>query len=437
MGVLTQSGPLAVLLRVIMAPAFWLEQARGRRRLGLLLLYLMLALVAGFFFWWATSLNGLPDVGEPTGAQTLPSGKIPDDQNAFVLYRQAQKLLKPRTVDVDPQKLWLVVRKGWASADPPYHAWVAKNREALAVWRQGTERPLAVPPPPERVNEADLSTFANMALLEGSRFEAEGDMSQAWAWYRAVSRSSRHASMRTGLYGRDAGVAIHSLACDRITQWAAEPTVDAALLRQALEEVQAIDAMTPRNSEVLGVEYRDILHRLDPPERVLAHSMDRDVMWFDHVHLFVMREPERTRRILRLIFANWQAQVDKPRRSRPPSMPLVPGPSSAQFTMFASDPSAPPAARALEPAAMGRWFTSWTLAWRSVVPIDLLWSQIDQERVSQGVLVVSLADQLYLREHGKTAPSPEALVGPYLKKLPDGYEEPGKAEPDPTASPVP
>ena len=48
---------------------------------------------------------------------------------------------------------------------------------------------------------------------------------------------------------------------------------------------------------------------------------------------------------------------------------------------------------------------------------------IDRERPRQARLVVHLADQLYRREHGGPPPSPAALVGPYLKGLPEGYDE--------------
>ena len=34
-------------------------------------------------------------------------------------------------------------------------------------------------------------------------------------------------------------------------------------------------------------------------------------------------------------------------------------------------------------------------------------------------LVILLASQLYRRDHGTDPPSDEALVGPYLKELPD------------------
>jgi hypothetical protein len=55
---------------------------------------------------------------------------------------------------------------------------------------------------------------------------------------------------------------------------------------------------------------------------------------------------------------------------------------------------------------------------------------VDRERARQARLVVHLADQLYRREHGgHPPPSPSALVGPYLKALPEWLDEPMSAGP--------
>jgi hypothetical protein len=35
--------------------------------------------------WWLTSLNGLPDIGEPFDVAAFRSFRVPDDQNAFGL----------------------------------------------------------------------------------------------------------------------------------------------------------------------------------------------------------------------------------------------------------------------------------------------------------------------------------------------------------------
>ncbi len=58
---------------------------------------------------------------------------------------------------------------------------------------------------------------------------------------------------------------------------------------------------------------------------------------------------------------------------------------------------------------------------------------VDRERTRQAGLVVHLADQLYRREHGGAPPpSPSALVGHYLKALPEAFDpNPGPTEAKP------
>ena len=49
-------------------------------------------------------------------------------------------------------------------------------------------------------------------------------------------------------------------------------------------------------------------------------------------------------------------------------------------------------------------------------------------------LVMLLATHLYRRERGTEPPTPEALVGPYLKRLPAEYPEEGWNEVKPGAA---
>jgi hypothetical protein len=80
-----------------------------------------------------------------------------------------------------------------------------------------------------------------LAALEGSRLEEQGKMAEAWVWYRAMLRSSRMVSRHAGLVERRYGAKMHFLAAKRILRWAADPRVDAGLLRRALDDVLAAD----------------------------------------------------------------------------------------------------------------------------------------------------------------------------------------------------
>lgn len=56
------------------------------------MLAIALALTAGgVAIWWKTSLNGLPDIGDPFDVSAFRAIKMPDEQNAFSYYRRAGK----------------------------------------------------------------------------------------------------------------------------------------------------------------------------------------------------------------------------------------------------------------------------------------------------------------------------------------------------------
>ena len=66
---------------------------------------------------------------------------------------------------------------------------------------------------------------------------------------------------------------------------------------------------------------------------------------------FWRREPERSRRVIRLAIANWLAYYDLPPDRRPEPDPSVSGP----FDFYAFGPEAPANARTLSPEALDRW----------------------------------------------------------------------------------
>ena len=106
---------------------------------------MLLAMIVGPPVWWTMQLLGLPDIGDPFDVQAFRAFTIPDDRNAYVLYHQAATLLKPwdpyRQDRGQPRSNMLAP---WSKAIPELRRWAEENREALAVYRQGTERPDAL-----------------------------------------------------------------------------------------------------------------------------------------------------------------------------------------------------------------------------------------------------------------------------------------------------
>jgi hypothetical protein len=278
-----------------------------------------------------------------------------------------------------------------------------------------------------------------------TRLEERGDLAGAWGWYRAVLRTSHHEGAYGGVAGRSMAQGWRFWLSFRLTAWAADPRTTAAMLRQALEDTLACGAIRPSESYTLEVEYRWLDRLLanqgSPAREVTArkwnaifgipdHYLSPDQMqavydWWR----FWRREPERSRRVIRLAIANWLAYDDLPPDRRPQPDLRV----SGKYDFYAFGPEAPARARSLSPVDLDRWLAT-TLDAQELLPRFDWRSLRIQERAEHRQIVVLLASQLYRREHGKDPPSDEALVGPYLKELPDdGSDDTGRQAPS-TAS---
>src|SRR5262249_23262441 len=226
----------------------------------------------------------------------------------------------------------------------------------------------------------------------------------------------------------------------RLAQWAADRRTTPALLRQALDDVLACGVFRASETYTLQAEYLQLEGLLDGPNSPGRHGpLWRLHAFFKswellpkHEQLQVMadawrfwrREPERSRRLLRLIFANWLAYEALPADRRP-------DPDDNRFgryEFYAFGPEAPAQARALAAGGLVRWlntaidlpeaFNWWEMIRGFRMRRYWLKTLGTNERAGYRELVILLARQLYRRDHGTDPPSDEALVGPYLKQLP-------------------
>ncbi len=409
---------------------------------------LALAAMGGIFMWRLRSLGELPDVGDPVDvALALRPVFVPEGDNAFVLYAAARLQVtksRPSTPRGDLAKLT------WATAGPSLREYVAENRPALDTWREGSERPDALYHQPGELslNTAlamvdDLRLLGALAGLEGSRLEEQGAMGGAWSWYKAMLRSSRHVGRNGVIMERLVGSAIHERAAKRILRWAEDPRVDGALLRRALADALAADALTSRLSDNMKLEYlmidrdlnelRVVIDDIPMPggrngllDQLVKSKVARAQV--QKIHVRTTNDVARSRRVLRLLFANWLPQMDKPPGER--ARIAVPLP----IAIYAADATAPEAARAISPedldAAIGRTL----LAQEFLRPA--YWSKLGgapwsgaawegdgvlaREPRRRAVLIVKLAAEIYRRERGSLPATAGALVDGYLKELPAG-----------------
>jgi hypothetical protein len=132
-----------------------------------------------------------------------------------------------------------------------------------------------------------------------------------------------------------------------------------------------------------------------------------------------LREPERSRRVIRLAIANWIAYYDLPPAQRP-----MPDQKATVFVdfLYPLGPEAPASARALPPRTLAAWF-------HSTFDADFLFGSWGlksvrvRERFNYRELLILLGQALYRRDFGTDSPTPEALVGPYLESLPEEFPD--------------
>jgi hypothetical protein len=335
----------------------------------------------------------------------------------------------------------------WSKADPKLRAWVEENRQALELLQRGAEKaeateylagdPLTFGP---MMSPGDLTS---LALLEGSKRQESGDAAGAWDCYRAVLRMTAHISRRGSLEPRwrvNAIVLARGWLRKRLATWAADPGTTIAQLHGALDEVLRAEPRPEWDSYAMKIGYIEVTRWLERPmnrdyrELVEGEQIYRlgdlqvpvDVMeWGEAARRFLLREPERSRRVLRLLCADWLAHVETPgQRTRPPAvLVLLRGTKPVRVPLYPVSPDVPAGARALTP----REVASWLLTTRDAKLLLLLFNSRGEiwrpirvpGRREHRKVVILLATEIYRRERGALPPSEEALVGTYLESLPE------------------
>ena len=404
--------------------------------------------------WWLNSLNGLPDIGDPFDVAAFRAFRLPDEQNAFTYLRRASEKLTPIVGMVggngaDPGEL----KFSWSIANPTLREWAGENREAFELFQQGAEQADAANPAGDPTDHRSFhGRLIMLALLEASRRQESGDTAGAWVCYRAVLRTITHLRRRGSTLQRQNAREASRPLQRRLTDWATGPRTTISQLRTALEVVLENEPKPEWDLFAVKYGYLELMGALERPIPLSAQQEIEGEWTFrlgdmslspemvgqlEAARRFLLREPERSRRVLRLLCANYLAHVET--RGRQPRKPAV----WAVFTYLTSTnpvtkgkfhvplypvgPEAPAGARALPPQDVAGWLVA-TLDARLrllrgydewLPPVRARDRRTVADRRAYRDLVIMLATEIYRRERGAPPPTEEALVGTYLKSLPD------------------
>jgi hypothetical protein len=436
-------------------PRYWPRRLRILRRLGTIALAGLLLAIFAAGVVRTVRMFGLPDVGDPFAdrkaaraqAQASASASAharPRRDDAVGFYLRAIAALK--RLDANAVGPRFNPSTSWSSSPQAVQEWRGRNDEALRLFRDGAESDLTPPGPDAQAlgPESNSSLISNqffsllwLTVLEGSRLEDQGDLPGAWSWYRVFLRATYHMEQDAGVWHRLIGNGQRTRFRPRLAAWAANPRTTAAQLRRALADVQACKAMQPSELEALESHYRRLLRELargqwaqHPPERGPVRGpqgwevpQPLVYVWWQGLR-FLDNEPERSRRVTDLAFANWRAWLARPDALRPrPAVRVVvlktsQSPQSIELYPVGSD--ALPAARRMSPQRLVEWLGTTRDA---KFPLGFFWSTFQQvrrqDRAAYRDLLIHLAEQLYERENGVLPDNPETLIGTCLKSLPD------------------
>jgi hypothetical protein len=424
-------------------PSKTLQLLRKRlRQLGrvLLVVTIGLAVAAGALaIWWLNSLNGLPDIGDPFDVAEFRAFRIPDEQNAFTYLRRASEKL----TNLAGMAGWNGSSPGelkfsWSIANPTLREWAGANREAIELFQQGADQSDAANPAGESV--VNGQRLALCVLVEGDRRQERRDTAGAWDCYRAVLRMATHTRRRGSLRQRqDLDAYWDGFLQQRLGTWAADPRTTIPQLRNALDEVLKSEPRPDWDSFAIKAAYLEMMRALEQTVPLLAWE---EIWWEDTYRLgdmqlspnmvgylyaarrFLLREPERSRRVLRLLYANYLAHVEHPGRRKPAARARFRiAKQTSGALLYHVSPDAPAGARALSPQEVASWLVSTNdIRLRIFVGNNLQWPWSPDrlgDRRAYSDLVLMLAGEIYRRERGSLPPTDETLVGPYLKSLPD------------------
>ena len=335
-----------------------------------------------------------------------------------------------------------------------WREWAEANGEALELFQKGADQADAWQRLEEPADDLDPSGVITVAILEASRRQDRGDTAGAWDCYRSIIRMNTHFRRRGSTIKRYVAKRTNRWLLRRLGDWATDSRTTIPQIQTALEEVIKNEPNPEWEIDAIKSGYLELIRAVERP-MPLAYQHELEGEWtfglgdmklppemigsLEAARRFLLREPERSRRVLKLLCASYLAHAES--SEMPPRKPAV----WAKFSYLTSTnpitkgrvsvplypvgPDAPDGAGALAPRELAGWLVATLDARLQLVsghshvwpwpPDRMADRRGDPDRKAHRALVVMLATELYRRERGSLPASDLALVGTYLNRLPD------------------
>lgn len=305
-----------------------------RPKVAIPLLILFLILISPWLIraWY---LRGVPDVAEPFETQAVHDFKIAEADNAYSGYAEAVAIFKDPRSDWDlSEKSTRVLTAGWQAADDDIRAYLADNREAFLIWKEATQKDEAqfLPAGQYAWNQplpiaGVARPFTYGALLIAERHMSESHPEQAWEWYRAAIRFSRHMGKNGGLVERLVGSDCFELTARELEAWLADPAVSKELILQGMQQLEEDWQLTEDNATIIKLECISTLTLIEQIQngesRVLeSESWPNGLNSVDesktpNLYFYFKGEPELSKRLTKIGIRNHLKHYALPPWQRP------------------------------------------------------------------------------------------------------------------------
>lgn len=391
--------------------------------------FLLLLLLASPLLIRGYKLSQVPEAPQPFDIQAVLDFKVPDDQNAYVEYRQALSQLIELPTSEAKNLGDALEAENWGDVPESIRQWVADNQGVIQLCVQGSMKPDAQDGPAGQLpNPAtvmprvmSLRTLIRLIQLEVPRLRAEGDSRRAWELLLAGVRTCYHVGRRGDLGDRMLTSAGHAAMSHVATKWAQDPSVSQEMLEQALRDFAAVLRERPPLSNSIQMSYmlqRSWIQQLAADAWLPdSHAAPSSPQRFGGMALYALGEPELCDRVWRHQIRNYLPEIDKPRRQR--------ARQSGRHRCFELDPSASPTSPT--PQQLDDWSNQSILCRQCGFGMKLFLDAEDREELRGHLLQTVFALEIYRRQHGAYPETLDLLVPDLLPELPDDIFEPSPA----------